>query len=70
MAQAYANTAERLAHRILALIPGNQKILTMDGPWGLFDIAGFKCKDIAPSLAQAGWALARAREMHKSGVRA
>ena len=61
---AYINTADKLKERILALIPSRPEILTLDGPWGLFQVEGFDCGDLNPSLAQAGWALNAARHEH------
>ena len=49
----YEETANELGKRILRLIPANPQILTMD-TFGLHGVAGFKCDDLEPSLAQAG----------------
>lgn len=59
----YQEVAEELVVRIRLLIPRHPEIMTMDGPWGLFKVKGFTCDDLSPSLFQAGWALARAREL-------
>jgi len=57
----YESTGNELADRILALIPSHPEILEMDDAWGLFKVDGFSCDDLAPSLAQAQWALCNAR---------
>ena len=57
----YGGIANALRDRIAALIPEHPEIMEMDSPWDLFDIEGFDCKDLAPSLYQAAWALANAR---------
>ena len=57
----YAQTAELLVDRIVALIPSHPEILTMDEPWPLFKIAEFKCDDLQPTYAQACAALAEAK---------
>jgi len=64
-AQQYSGTADELTSRILALIPDNPGILEIDGPWDLFEVQGFKCNDINPSLFQASWALARAKKIFR-----
>jgi hypothetical protein len=61
----YTATADELVNRILALIPKHPEILTIESPFGLFDIEGFKCNDLEPTLAQAGWALGKARQQHR-----
>lgn len=61
--QTYASTAEALAERIFALIPDNPQILTLESPFDLFKVPGFRCDDLQPSLAQASGALAKARHM-------
>ncbi len=63
----YAQTADELTQRILRLIPTQPQILTLDGPFGLFRVPGFKCDDLQPSLAQASFALARAKQIHAAG---
>ena len=63
-ATCYAQTADELTHRIVALIPDNPHILTMESAWDLFKVEGFDCKDIGPSLAQAQWALSNAKRIH------
>ncbi len=60
----YAATADTLVERIVALIPQHPEILEMSDPWKLFKVEGFDCKDIGPSLFQASWALARAKEQY------
>jgi hypothetical protein len=59
----YENTANELRDRIIALIPDHPEILTMRSPWDLFKIDGFKCDDLGPSMAQAGWALSAAKNI-------
>lgn len=59
--ETYTGTAEILKDRIFALIPDHPEILEMDKSGGLFRIEGFNCGDLAPSLAQAQWALGRAK---------
>lgn len=65
---AYTATADELTKRILALIPAHPEIMTIESPFDLFKIDGFKCDDIGPSLAQAGWALGKARQIHKANA--
>lgn len=60
----YQTTAEELANRIYDLIPQNPSILDMQDVFDLLKIPGFKCDDIAPSLAQAGFALDKAKRMY------
>ena len=67
--QAYTATAEELTKRILALIPKHPEIMTLESPFDLFKIEGFKCDDLGPSLAQAGWALGKARQLHKANTK-
>ena len=59
---AYESVAHELRDRILALIPHHPEILEMDSVWDLFDVDGFKCDDLGPSLAQAGWAFVAAKQ--------
>ncbi len=66
----YEQTADELTRRILDLIPSNPEILTMDSPWGLFKVPGFKCDDIGPSLYQAQFSLAKARELYRDQTNA
>jgi len=63
----YVSTANVLADRIEALIPLHPEIMEIDDPFKLFKINGFKCDDLAPSLAQAGWALREAQNRHRGG---
>lgn len=60
----YSATADELTRRIADLIPSNPQIMD-DGfsAWDLFNVPGFKCDDLAPSLFQASWSLKKAREM-------
>ena len=63
---AYTATADELTQRIIALFPTHPELLESRerDPWTLFD-AGLKCDDLQPSLFQANWALAKARELHE-----
>ena len=63
---AYSATADELMKRILTLIPSHPEIMTIESPFDLFKIDGFNCDDLGPSLAQAGWALIKARKIHKA----
>lgn len=65
----YASTADRLVDRIVALIPSHPEILALESPWGLFKVDGFKCDDIGPSLAQAAWALSKAKHDYAAQVK-
>jgi len=58
----YVDTANTLRDRIVDLIKTHPEIMDMDSPWDLFRLDDFNCKDLAPSLAQAGWALAAAKQ--------
>ena len=62
----YESTADELKDRILKLIPDNPQILEMEDCWDLFKVEGFKCNDLQPSLFQAGWALAKAKQEYQS----
>lgn len=64
--QSYESTGNELVDRILKLIPNHPEILTLESPFDLFKIEGFKCDDLQPSLFQAGWALGRARNIHNN----
>lgn len=66
--QAYTAPAEKLTKRILALIPSHPEIMTLESPFDLFKIDGFKCDDLDPSLAQASWALGKARKLHQDNA--
>jgi len=61
----YTGVIEELVRRIEALVPAHPEILTMDNPFDLFRVEGFKCDDLAPSLAQAGGALAAVKGAHR-----
>ncbi len=63
MGNPYEETAELLSQRILSLIPDRPEILTIDSAWDLFEVPGFQCADLSPSLSQASFALARARKI-------
>lgn len=55
----YAHTADVLTQRIVDL---GTVVLDIDDPWQLFNIPGFNCKDLEPSLYQAGYALRAAQQ--------
>ena len=61
----YESIADELKDRILKLIPDHPEILTLESSWDLLSVDGFKCNDLDPSMAQAGWALATARREWK-----
>lgn len=61
----YEAVANTLGQRILDLIPKHPEILNLESPWDLFKIEGFNCSDLQPSLMQASWALAWAKEQAK-----
>ena len=61
----YESTGNELRDRILSLIPDYPEILEMDDCIKLFEIDGFKCDDLRPSLAQAGWAMRAAQRLFK-----
>jgi hypothetical protein len=65
MSIGYADTANTLVDRIVALLPAHPEILTFDSAWDLFKVDGFDCRDLSPSLAQAGWALVEAKRRAK-----
>jgi len=58
----YASTAEKLVQRILDVAEEHPEILELSNPWEMFQVPGFRCDDIGPSLAQAGWALVEAKQ--------
>jgi len=59
----YESTANELSARILRLIDENPEIINMESAWDLFQVDGFDCSDLQPSLAQAGWALREAKRL-------
>ena len=65
LSEAYEATGNALRDRILALIPGHPEILEMDDCFKLFKVEGFKCDDLQPSMAQAGWAIRAAQRMYR-----
>jgi hypothetical protein len=64
----YEKTAETLVDRIVALIPEHPEILDLDSPWGLFKVPGFACEDLGPSMAQASFALGKAKAIYWAGA--
>ncbi len=61
----YEGICNSLCDRIFALIPDNPQILGMDNPFDLHKIEGFNCRDLNPSLSQAGAALSKAIHRYK-----
>jgi len=61
----YENTANLLVNRIEKLIPKYPEILEIKDVFDLFNISDFECNDLAPSLAQASWALSKAKQNYK-----
>ena len=57
----YEEIADELTRRIFNLAHEHPEVRTMQSAWDLFRVPGFNCDDLAPSLHQAQWALARAR---------
>ena len=62
----YEATANSLVERIEALIPEHPEILKMKEAFDLFDVKDFSCDDLNPSLAQAQWALSKAKHNYNS----
>ena len=58
---AYVATADTLVERILPTFRQHPEAALLTSAWDLFSVPGFKCDDIGPSAAQAGWAFAEAR---------
>lgn len=54
----YEQTTDALTERIVAL---GDRILGLSSPWDLLHIPDFKSTDLAPSLAQASFALSKAQ---------
>ena len=54
----YKATADTLTDRIVALGP---QVLDLADAFQLFKVPGFECRDLAPSLAQADFALSAAQ---------
>jgi hypothetical protein len=61
--ETYSSIADELVTRIRRLIPEHPQILALNSPFDLHKIDGFKCDDLSPSLAQASWALAKAKQL-------
>ena len=68
MNPAYSGIVEKLTERILKLIPSHPEILTLRSAWGLFEVPGFDCKDLDPSMAQAEFALTEAKRRRRLGA--
>ena len=66
MSQAYETLANTLEERIFQLIPAHPEIMEMESAWDLLKIKEFKCDDLGPSAAQAGWAFAYARRRYRT----
>lgn len=62
----YEDTAHTMIERIYSLIPEHPEILQLDSPWDLFQIDGFGCDDLQPTLAQAAVALSIAKAKYKA----
>ena len=62
--QAYAATADELTKRVVALLREQPILAWGNDPWALLK-AGLKVDDIQPSLFQAQWAFAKAKEILK-----
>lgn len=65
MLEEYNNITQELTERIIKLIPDNPQILEIESPWDLFNIEGFYCKDLEPSLFQAAKAITDTRIRYK-----
>jgi len=72
VSRSYAETADSLTLRIVALIPSHPEILELTSPWGLFKVEGFECADLQPTMFQADVALSKAKqqwaEQQKAGA--
>lgn len=68
MSTDYSSTANELSDRIFKLIPENPQILEMEDCWDLFNIKGFNCKDLRPSMFQASYALSNAKRKYKDAM--
>jgi hypothetical protein len=60
----YEATADALVKRILEAFRAHPESASITDAWDLFKVPGFKCSDLEPSLAQAGWALSRAKKLY------
>ena len=58
----YEATTNELRDRILALIPEHPEILDIESLFDLYDIDGFECDDLQPSMGQARRALESAKK--------
>ncbi len=63
--ESYTSVADRLAGRIEELISTHPEIMRISNVWDLFQVDGFECRDLEPSLYQAQWALADAQRRHR-----
>lgn len=61
----YVEIGGTLVERIVALIPDNPQIMYMSNPFDLLDIKGFEHSDLAPSVFQVNWALAKAKSIYR-----
>jgi hypothetical protein len=59
----YSTTSDALVERIRALIPAHPEIVAFTDAWQLFTVPGFKCDDLALTMFQAAWALAKAQAL-------
>lgn len=61
----YDAIANALVTRILETLKLHPEAADVTDAWALFKVPGFKCDDLAPSFAQASWALSRARRLFR-----
>ena len=66
---AYTSVVHELEKRILAMMPEHPELVGMTTPWPLFDVDGFDCEDLGPSMAQASAALRGAQLLWKDNMR-
>jgi hypothetical protein len=57
----YESNAIIFMNRVMALIPENPHILTMESPSELLKIDGLEYEDLGLSFYQASWALGQAK---------
>jgi hypothetical protein len=63
----YETTADELVKRIIPVIKKHPELLNSTDAWDLFKYPEFKCEDLQPSLAQASWALEKAKQEAEKG---